>query len=257
MAGVLHGTRLSQPTRACHHVALLLGLRAVFQQLQKGALYSPEFKAKNPNGKMPIFEATDGFCLYESTAIARYFCNVADAEPQLLAGDAALLSNQLYPKDLRGRAVVDQYLDWYHSNLRIGAASLLRRLVMRKVLPPEHSAHLELVQTAPERDLKYLASSLEVIEAALQQSSGPFICETATASGRTQCSPTLVDIFCFQELLPLKLHIPDARDNGNLQGHPRIMHWMEEMQQLPFTSDVVSELERFAENHPYTRSSEE
>ena len=35
------------------------------------------------------------------------------------------LSDHWYPRDLQRRAKVDEYLDWHHHNLRMGAAGTI------------------------------------------------------------------------------------------------------------------------------------
>ena len=41
--------------------------------LQQGENLTPEFKQKNPFGKVPVLELDDGICLNETIAICRYF----------------------------------------------------------------------------------------------------------------------------------------------------------------------------------------
>lgn len=61
----------------------------------------------------------DIFNLCESHAIMRY---IASSRPEEVA-------EHFYPRqNLRARALVDQYLDWHHTNLREGAV----RLVFKK-----------------------------------------------------------------------------------------------------------------------------
>lgn len=56
----------------------------------------PEYLALNPNGLVPVI-IDDGFVLYESNAIMRYF---------------AVKHGGLMPADLEGQALVDQWLSW-------------------------------------------------------------------------------------------------------------------------------------------------
>mmetsp|Transcript_22944 Transcript_22944/g.25469 ORF Transcript_22944/g.25469 Transcript_22944/m.25469 type:complete len:114 (+) Transcript_22944:180-521(+) len=49
------------------------------------------------------------FVLCESHAIMRYLFTTK------------YVSDHWYPKDSKKRALVDQYLDWHHTNLRVGA----------------------------------------------------------------------------------------------------------------------------------------
>merc|ERR1719242_2335421 len=58
----------------------------------------------NPNGTVPVM--TDGeLVIWESGAILRYLCDKYGWE-------------ELYPKDLKQRAQVDQWLEWHHHNSR-------------------------------------------------------------------------------------------------------------------------------------------
>ncbi|MCH9674112.1 MAG: glutathione S-transferase family protein [Gammaproteobacteria bacterium] len=63
----------------------------------------PDYRAKNPNGRLPTLEYDDGFTLWESGAIVRHLC----AEHSL--GD-------LCPKDNRARAAADKWMDWSSLN---------------------------------------------------------------------------------------------------------------------------------------------
>ncbi|MGY8960728.1 MAG: glutathione S-transferase, partial [Alphaproteobacteria bacterium] len=63
----------------------------------------PEYRAKNPNGKLPTLEYDDGYTLWESGAVVRFLC----AEHSL--GD-------LCPADNRARAAADKWMDWSSIN---------------------------------------------------------------------------------------------------------------------------------------------
>ena len=126
---------VSQPSRA---VALLLEINnipysKVVVNLGKGEhLSHPELRAANPNVKVPAMQE-GSFCLYESGAILRYLC----ASRQL--------PDHWYPRDLRKRALVDQYLDWHHLNLRIGSSGWFFTQHMTKK-PATHPKVLESKQ---------------------------------------------------------------------------------------------------------------
>ena len=64
----------------------------------------PEYRAKNPNGRLPTLEEEDGFTLWESGAVVRYLC-------------AKYSMGDLYPEDLRARAAADKWMDWCSLNL--------------------------------------------------------------------------------------------------------------------------------------------
>lgn len=51
--------------------------------LQKGENLTPEMRAKNPMGKIPILELDDGTCISESDAICLYFEEIHPEKPLL------------------------------------------------------------------------------------------------------------------------------------------------------------------------------
>ena len=64
----------------------------------------PEYRRKNPNGRLPTLEEEDGFTLWESGAVLRYLC-------------ARHSMGNLYPEDLRARSSADKWMDWSSVNL--------------------------------------------------------------------------------------------------------------------------------------------
>jgi glutathione S-transferase len=82
----LHGY---SPSGNCHKLRMLLGhlgraYRWVETDSANGATRTPEYLAKNPNGKVPMLETDDGRIMVESNAI---LCWLADGTPYF-AGDA-------------------------------------------------------------------------------------------------------------------------------------------------------------------------
>lgn len=77
------------PSGNCHKIRMLLtqlgrGFRWVETDSAHGATRTPEYLAKNPNGKVPMIELDDGRIMVESNAI---LCWLADGTT-FLAGDA-------------------------------------------------------------------------------------------------------------------------------------------------------------------------
>lgn len=68
-----------------------------------GVVDTPEYRAMNPNGRVPVIE-DDGFVLWESNAIVRY----------LLARHAP--DSHWYSADPQARAVADKWMDWTTSS---------------------------------------------------------------------------------------------------------------------------------------------
>ena len=75
----------------CYKIKLmlhLLGLEYEWQSVDilNGDTQTPEFLAKNPNGKVPVLELEDGTCLWESNAILNFLADGSEflpTEPRL------------------------------------------------------------------------------------------------------------------------------------------------------------------------------
>ncbi|AZF27773.1 glutathione S-transferase family protein [Pseudomonas sp. R2-60-08W] len=75
----------------CYKVKLMLSLLGIPYQwididILKGDTQTPEFLAKNPNGKIPVLELEDGTCLWESNAILNFLADGSEflpGEPRL------------------------------------------------------------------------------------------------------------------------------------------------------------------------------
>lgn len=71
-----------------HVIADLNGLELKDADFQMGVSNkTPEFLAKFPLGKVPAFEAADGFCLTEGAAISAYLAGSGPKAAQLLGAD--------------------------------------------------------------------------------------------------------------------------------------------------------------------------
>ncbi len=68
-----------------------------------GVVDTSEYRAKNPNGRVPMIE-DDGFVLWESNAIVRY----------LAARHAS--GSAWYPADIQARAQAEKWMDWTTSS---------------------------------------------------------------------------------------------------------------------------------------------
>jgi len=88
-----------------------LPLTRVAPDFQKGELRTPEFLAKNPNGRIPTLD-DDGFVLWESAAILKY---LAGKRPE----------RGFAPSDPIERAHIDQWLFWWASDPEAAFTRLL------------------------------------------------------------------------------------------------------------------------------------
>lgn len=112
-----------------------------FEQVDIGGPFggtdSRDYRSLNPNGRIPTLE-DDGFVLWESHAIMRYLAAQARCDT-------------LYPKDVRSRARVDQWLDWQGAHL----AQAIRDLVRLTVKAQAASDPVRLAMAEREADLHF------------------------------------------------------------------------------------------------------
>jgi glutathione S-transferase len=96
----------------------LLGLP--FERIDAGGPHghvaTPAFRARNPNGLVPLLEDEDGWTLWESNAIVRYL-----AERH---GDGRLL-----PRELRARHDAERWMDWQQTTLNPAGRDAFLQLV--------------------------------------------------------------------------------------------------------------------------------
>ncbi|KAL5684422.1 hypothetical protein ACJX0J_010807, partial [Zea mays] len=125
--------------------------------LFKSQHLTPEFKKINPMGQVPAI--VDGrFKLFESHAILRYLASVFPG-----------VADHWYPSDLFTRAKIESILDWHHSNLRRGAATL----VMHTALAP--FLGLTTSHEAVKQAEKLVMQSLGVIESVWLKGDAKFL----------------------------------------------------------------------------------
>lgn len=67
-----------------------------------GVVDTPQYRALNPNGRVPMIEDGD-FVLWESNTIVRYLC--------------AKQASNWYPSDVKARASAEKWMDWTTSTL--------------------------------------------------------------------------------------------------------------------------------------------
>jgi glutathione S-transferase len=75
--------------------------------LQYGVVDTPEYRAMNPNGRVPVLQDGD-FVLWESNAILRY----------LALREAARAPAGFYPEGAQARASMERWLDWVLATLQ-------------------------------------------------------------------------------------------------------------------------------------------
>jgi glutathione S-transferase len=126
---------------------LELPVTLVTIDMMKGEHKTPEFLAKNPNGKVPTLE-DDGFVLWESNAI---LCYLAAKKPE----------SGLLPTDARGMAQVQQWLQWHATTFSVSTNEVMGETIYAKFMnrakdEAKYAAGLEKVR----RDLGVLEKAL-------------------------------------------------------------------------------------------------
>ena len=148
----LHGDHRSGNCYKIELALAQLGLdyRFVAIDVLRGQSRTPEFLAKNANGKIPLLELDDGRCLAESNAI---LCYLADGTP-------------LWPSERYARAQVLQWLffEQYSHEPYIATARFIVQYLGR---PPERAADLAAKMAPGHRALAVMEQRL---------SSQPFLC---------------------------------------------------------------------------------
>ena len=93
--------------------------------LSHGVVNTPDYRAKNPNGLVPMLEDGD-FTLWESNAIVRYLCARRAEAPVRRPGRPGVAADW-YPADLRCRADAERWMDWQQTTLnRAGGGAFLQ-----------------------------------------------------------------------------------------------------------------------------------
>ena len=115
----IYGSDLSAPANKVRFAANAVGLKYEYIKidLRAGDHQKPEFLKVNPIGKVPAID-DDGFKLFESNAIIKYL--------------AVKNNSPLYPKDLKERAVVDQWIDF--GSMHVGTA--LSKVIYNRLFAP-------------------------------------------------------------------------------------------------------------------------
>ena len=99
---------------------LELPVERVQLNFAKGEYKTPDYLAKNPNGKIPTLD-DDGFTVWESGAILRY---LASKRPD----------KRLVPHDARGQAILDQWLLWWTAHPEAALLSLVYERLVKPFL---------------------------------------------------------------------------------------------------------------------------
>ncbi len=117
----LYGFDISTPCNKVRYVANKLGMdyEYIIINALEGEHKSEEHIKRHPAGKVPVIN-DDGFILFESNAIVKYL--------------ADKINSPLYPKDLKQRAIIDQWMDFINIHVANGVNKVFgNRIIFPKV----------------------------------------------------------------------------------------------------------------------------
>lgn len=201
----IYGSDLSGPANKVRFVANFLGLEYKYRvmNLREGEHKQEWFLKINPVGKIPAMSDGD-FNLFESGAICKYLCEKAASE--------------LYPKELKQRAIVNQWIDF--SSLHIGVN--MSKVTFNRVFAPRMNRPVSQESIADGEN--FLGQQLPIIEQ--QLSEHKFLCGAQV---------TLADITLLSALDPAELSGVD------LSKYPQIVSWRNNLKTKEFYTKCYKE----------------
>lgn len=194
----IYGADLSTPSCKVRFVANALGLAYEYKRvdLVKGENKSEAHLRLHPGGKVPVID-DDGFVLFESNAITRYL--------------AAKQESPLYPKGIRQRAIVDQWIDFVSHHV----ATSVSRVLFNRVFAP--FLNVEVDERGISEGLSFLERFLPVVDEPLK--------ERRYLAGSEM---TLADFNLLSALDPAEVAQVD------LTGYLNITRWRKDLQSKDF-----------------------
>ena len=197
---VIYADFMSQPSRTVLSFCYIIGVkfRLVEVRVMKGEIFSEEFKKVSPTQTVPTM-VHGALTLYESAAILIYLADRFGSR------------DEWYPKDLKERAKVDNYLHWHHMNIRFGCGMYVFN---RYAAPIYYGRQLEGLS---ELALEKREEAFRILESVLDRS--PYIAGTSY--------PTIADLTCYSEIVAL-LWV-----NQSTSSFANLTSWMARVASIP------------------------
>lgn len=210
----LYANLISQPSRTVAWVLKVKGVDHELVPVNPGSDFSKsdEFKAINPNLLVPAIQ-DDDFVLTEGMAILQYLGDKYDwTGPK-----------DLYPKDLKVRAKINEFLHWHHTNTRLFTINIVRPEISKKLnaATPKDLAALESKDALIEKVFSLLETFLV----------NDFIAHTDF--------PTIADYTAYCEIDQLELMGYD------FSKYPKVSAWTARMKTQPFNDEIHETLRGF------------
>lgn len=157
----------------------------------------------NPVGKIPAMD-DNGFCLFESNAICRYLCDKQ--------------GSSLYPKELKDRAVIDQWIEYISNHISANASPI----VFNRVFAPRTGRPIN--EKAVSDGEEFLKGYFPLIETQLSA-------HAYLVGG----SLSLADIVLFAVLEP------SEKAGIDLSAYPKLCAWRKALKGQPFYTKCYKE----------------
>eukprot|EP00483_Globobulimina_turgida_P008663 UN08681 len=215
----IYGMIQSQPTRAVMWLCKIKNLPYNVVKVSPGGSRKKnprkDFIANiNPMGRIPGLKDSNGFTIYESAAILCYLSEKYEWE-------------DLYPtkNNLQRRALIQQYLNWHHENVRKVTTGYIVYLLRSDVDPKKWN--VESIKT----ERKLAGFGLKVIEN-IWLSAHDYIIDNKLS---------IADILCYEELVQLRWW--NLIDDFGAK-FPNINKWLDRMQKVPCHDETHQILDR-------------
>ena len=181
----------TQNSKKVLYVAEELGIDYEFEKvdLRKGESRTEDFAKKNIMRKVPVLQHDERF-LFESGAICRYLANIQESK--------------LYPCDKFERAVVDQWMDFFSTQL----GRWLNTLFFEKLMKPLFNLGTP-IQSVIDESSKFVRQNLKTVNFHLENNryfAGPNF--------------SIADLFAYayiEQLIPLEFP---------LEEYPHVANWL-------------------------------
>jgi len=196
---VLYGTDLSPCVRTVRLTLKALNLDYEFKEvdLKKGEHMSEDYLKKNPQHTVPVLD-DNGTFLWDSHAIAAYLV------------DKYAKSDELYPKDLVKRAIINQRLFFEASVTYPGLANIVAPFWFRGVTE------------VPQEKLDTVHRGLKLLETFL--ASDPYLVGDSLTLADLVSGPTVSALRAAVDIEPSE--------------YPKVTAWLDRLNQIPYYKEI-------------------
>ncbi|XP_068143714.1 glutathione S-transferase 1 [Drosophila tropicalis] len=199
MTIVLYGMDISPPVRSCQLVLRALNLPYTYKNvnLLQGEHHTEAYLKKNPQHTVPLLD-DHGLCIWDSHAIVCYLV------------DKYAKSDELYPKDLAKRALVNQ---------RLYFEATILYMSLRNISVPYFYNN---VSTVPKEKVDNVRAGYEHLE--------NFIADNAYVTGNNL---TVADFCCAATISSLAAVL-----DLDPQRYPKTTQWLARISELPYYGEA-------------------